>query len=163
MKNPEMKINRNEDISISAQTITAKELEDLIYKKTSFPQDKRFMPEEEGGVFHYFSPTDVFEGQERKFYSIIKDTNNIIGLCELEKSPFSYEEKTFWLKFFSIDPEYQNKGHSRKLAEEVFKFVKEQGYKIQGSQYSEQGKEKLRELFNEMAQKYAVDFIDKRK
>ena len=61
------------------------------------------------------------------------------------------------------------KGHQnwrillKKLAEEVFRFVKEQGYKIQGSQYSEQGKEKLRELFNEMAQKYAFDFTDKRK
>jgi GNAT superfamily N-acetyltransferase len=99
-------------------------------------------------------------GRENRF-PVVKEGNKIVGLSELEKSP--YTDKTFWIQFLSVDPKYQNKGYASRLAEEIFRFAKQEDYSLETSSYTEVGYEKLKDLFNKMAQKYSVNFIDKEK
>jgi len=143
------------------ETITSQELMEIIYKGKSLPQDKRFMPFDEGGVFKYFFPgTTTFGigGLERNiYYSIVNVNGEIVALGELEEDP--YKEKNFWSKFTSVDPKFQGKGYARKIIEEKFRFAKEKGYSIQPSDYTEEG-EKLKRIFQECAKKYSVKLIE---
>ena len=158
------KFEKREEISSKTETIRSDVLENLIYKGTGEPQDRRFLSTEEGGVFKYFDPrdmTDPLGNHENKFFSLIKIDDKIIGLSELEKNP--YQENSFWIKFLSIDPEYQGKGYASKLAEEVFRFAKQKGFSVETSSYTDEGYKKLKDLFNKLANKYSVKFIDKGK
>lgn len=144
---------------ISAETISANALKNIIYKGESLPQDNRFLSFKEGGVFKYFEIDDLFNNKENKFYSLIKESQKIVGLSELEKNP--YEENVMWIKFISIDPEYQEKGYASKLAEEIFRFAKENGISLETSSYSPEGHQKLKKIFKRLSEKYSVNFIDK--
>jgi RimJ/RimL family protein N-acetyltransferase len=155
------KFENAENPNYTSETITADELIQIIYRNENIPQDSRFSLIENGGVFKYFNILDILNNQKNKFYSIINVGNKIIGLCELEKSP--YQEKVFWIKFLSIDQEYQGQGYASKLAEEIFRFAKQEHYTLEGSSYSDEGDKKLKPLFNKMAEKYLVNFIDKNK
>lgn len=152
----------NKEGLAGAETISAHALIDLIYKGSGSPQDERFLPTEDGGVFRYFNLADAIHNKENKFYSLIKVDDKVIGLCELEKSPF--QEKTFWIKFLSIDPEYQNQGYASRLAEEVFRFAKQEDVALETSSYTtKEGYEKLKPLFIRLAKDFSVNFIDKEK
>ncbi|MFA6251128.1 MAG: GNAT family N-acetyltransferase [Candidatus Paceibacterota bacterium] len=153
-----MSFEKKESLSITTQTLNASELIDLIYKGNNLPQDNRFLPTEEGGVFGYFNL--MHAGRDNKF-PVVKEGDKIVGLSELEKSPYS--DKTFWIQFLSIDPKYQNKGYASKLGEEIFRFAKQEGYSLETSSYTEIGYEKLKGLFNKLAEEYSVNFIDKKK
>lgn len=153
-----MNFEQKENLFVSTKTLNSEELINLVYKGNNLPQDVRFLPVEEGGVFEYFSL--MHAGRENKF-PIIKEGDKIVGLSELEKSP--YADKTFWIQFLSIDPKYQGKGYASKLAEEIFRFAKENDYTLETSSYTEEGYEKLKAVFNKLAEKYSVDFIDKEK
>jgi GNAT superfamily N-acetyltransferase len=153
-----MNFEKKESLPITTQTLNANELTDLIYKGNNLPQDGRFLPTEEGGVFEYFNL--MHAGRDSKF-PVVKEGDKIVGLSELEKSP--YADKTFWIQFLSIDPKYQNKGYASKLAEEIFRFAKQEEYSLETSSYTEIGYEKIKGLFNKLAEKYYVNFIDKEK
>ena len=153
-----MNFETKENLPISTETLNSEELINLVYKGNNLPQDIRFLSTEEGGVFEYFSL--MHAGRENRF-PVVKEGNKIVGLSELEKSP--YTDKTFWIQFLSVDPKYQNKGYASRLAEEIFRFAKQEGYSLEASSYTEVGYEKLKDLFNKMAQKYSVNFIDKEK
>jgi GNAT superfamily N-acetyltransferase len=68
-----------------------------------------------------------------------------------------------WIKFLSIDPEFQNRGYASQLAQEVFSFAKRFGVKLETSSYSDDGYEKLKGVFNRLASEHGVQFIDKGK
>mgnify|MGYP003527977158 FL=1 len=55
LNNPE----RKETVIPELKIISDKELVDLIYQKKSFPQDNRFLPVDQGGVFKYFDLEDI--------------------------------------------------------------------------------------------------------
>jgi GNAT superfamily N-acetyltransferase len=144
---------------VKTETLTARDLVDVIYKGESLPQDARFLSEKDGGVFHYFDPRNLQENKENKFYSVVKADEEIAGLGELERNPFE-EDETFWIKFLSVDPKHQGKGYASLLAREIFSFAKERGYILEGSAYSDAGYEKLKGLFNVLAQELDVRFKD---
>lgn len=148
-----------ENQEIKTEILAGNELIRLIYKGESLPQDKRFLDFKEGGAFKYFLITDLIKNPKNRFYPILKERDKIVGLSELEISP--YEENVFWLKFLSVDPQYQDRGYASKLAEEIFRFVKENGATLEGSIYSKEGLLKLRPLFKKLANKFDVKFIDK--
>ncbi len=156
-----MKLENKENLPGITETISAEDLYKLIWKGEHLPQDNRFLPIEKGGVFRYFDPRDVLENIERKYYSLIKVGDKVIGLSELEKAPET--ENTIWLKFLSIDKDYQGQGYASKLAEEIFIFTKKEGFILEGSSYSDEGYEKLKSVLNRLANKYSVEFIDKGK
>lgn len=144
---------------VKTETLAAEDLIDVIYKGESLPQDTRFLSEEDGGVFHYFDPRDLQENKENKFYSIVKEDEEIAGLGELEKNPFEKDER-FWIKFLSVDPKHQGKGYASLLAREMFEFAKARGFSLEGSVYSDSGYEKLKGVFNALSEETGVRFID---
>lgn len=156
-----IKLEQKESLPSITETISAEDLKKLIWKGEYFPQDNRFLSIEEGGVFRYFDPRDVLENIERKYYSLIKVGDKVIGLSELEKAPKT--ENTVWIKFLSIDKDYQRQGYASKLAEEIFIFAKKEGFILEGSSYSDEGYEKLKSVLNRLANQYSVEFIDKGK
>ncbi len=152
-----IKIEKNEEY-LESKIINPQELTDIIYKGESLPQDNRFLSVDRGGVFKYFDPRDLFENIENKFYSIVKNKQEIVALGELEKTP--YNANTYWIKFLSVDPKHQGKGYASILAEEIFKFAKEKNISLESSSYTDEGQQKLKTLFNKLAEKLSVDFID---
>ncbi|MEK7228262.1 MAG: GNAT family N-acetyltransferase [Patescibacteria group bacterium] len=148
--------NNLENGPVEAKTITPQELREIIFDEDGYKvKDKRFLPKEEGGVFHYFRPEDL---NTENYFSIIKEGNLITGVAALQKSPFT--EKLFWMKSISIDPEYQGKHYATKLVEEIVRFTKEQGYHLEVSSYSSrEAKAKLQRLFDEFADKYGVTLV----
>lgn len=143
---------------LESKSINAQELIDLIYKGESLPQDTRFLSTDKGGVFKYFDPRDLFENIENKVYSIVKNNEEVVALGELEKN--SHSLKAYWIKFLSVDPKYQGKWYASILAEEIFKFAKEKNIILESSSYTEEGEQKLKALFNILAEKFSVEFID---
>ncbi|MEI7765645.1 MAG: GNAT family N-acetyltransferase [bacterium] len=154
-------LNKNENLATTTKTLTADALIEIIYKGKNLPQDKRFLSKEEGGVFEYSALEGTSIYREHFCFPVIKIGDKIIGLSKLQKDP--YKDKNYWIQFLSIDPEYQEKGYASKLAEEIFRFAKQEGYSLETSSYTEIGFEKLKGLFNKLAEKYSINFIDKGK
>jgi len=162
------KININsekkEELTI-AKTIEADDLLNLIYQGESIPQDRRFLPIEEGGVFEYFSLEDLIDPNNKKedfLYPIVEFKNKIVGLAELQKNP--HAEKNFWIKGVNVDSEYRGRGYSRKLIEEICRFANERGFSLTPSSYSEEGKEhNLERIIQEFAKKFSVDILNNRR
>jgi GNAT superfamily N-acetyltransferase len=92
------------------------------------------------------------------YYFIVEIENKIIGSARLQQNP--YDKNMFWLTHLTIDEEYRNQGYASKLANEIFKFVKQNDYVLKGSMYSDIGYEKLKPLFNRLAKQYDIKFID---
>ncbi len=113
---------------------------------------------DKGGVFKYFDPRDLFDNIENKVYSIIKNDKEITALGELEKNPYS--QNTYWIKFLSVDPIYQGNGYASVLAEEIFKFAKNNNISLESSSYTTEGQKKLKAVFKRLAKKFEVNFID---
>ncbi len=152
-----IKIEQNER-SLESKVINPQELIDIIYKGESIPQDNRFLSIDKGGVFKYFDPRDLFENIENKVYSIVKNNKEITALGELEKNPYS--QNIYWIKFLSVDPKYQGNGYASILAEEIFKFAKNNNISLESSSYTAEGQEKLKAVFRRLAEKFAVNFIE---
>lgn len=152
-----IKIEQNEKL-LESKILTSQELIDIIYQGESIPQDNRFLSIDEDGVFKYFNPQDLFDNIKDKVYSIVKNDKEITALGELEKNPYSQD--TYWIKFLSVDPKYQGNGHASILAEEIFKFAKNNNISLESSSYTKEGEEKLKVIFKRLAEKFAVNFID---
>lgn len=107
----------------------------------------------------YHHPRSDFQELENVYFFTIKLDEEIIGLAHIRRSP--YIENTFWLSYLSIKDKYQGEGYASKLANYIFKWYKEMGLQFETSSYSKKGLPKLKPLFNKLAKKYNVDFIDK--
>lgn len=145
--------------NVISRTLNPQELIDIIYKGQSSPQDSRFSPIEDGGVFKYFSLQDLmspFRGTT--FYPAVEQDGKIVGISELEIKPKTTD--TAWIKFLSVDPASRGMGHGTRLAEEIFRFAKEKSFSLEQSSYSREGYEKLKPIFNRLAQSYHVPFTD---
>lgn len=152
-----IKIEQNEN-PIESKIISPQELINFVYKGESIPQDNRFLSFDKGGVFKYFDPRDLFDNIDNKVYSVVKNDKEITALGELEKHP--YVKDTYWIKFLSVDPIYQGHGYASILAEEIFKFAKNNNVSLENSSYTTEGQEKLKAVFRRLAEKFAVNFID---
>ncbi|HPS21449.1 MAG TPA: GNAT family N-acetyltransferase [Candidatus Paceibacterota bacterium] len=148
---------KKENFNPEFEIIKSEDLFNEIYKGGNLP-DKRFFPFEKGGVFKYFDVNDIpsiyTEEKERKIYPAIKIQNLIVALSELEKNP--YKENNLWIKFISVDPKYQNNGYAKKLIEEIFNYAKENNFSLTNSIYSDEGKEKLKHIVEELKEKSGV-------
>jgi GNAT superfamily N-acetyltransferase len=161
----ENNLEQQESMEMRTKVLSPKELEDLIYQGTGTVQDSRFLPDKEGGAFRYFLLENVIgnilnEDSEYVF-PVIMEGDKIVGISELQRNPDNH--RIFWIKFISIDPEYQGQGNASKLAEEIFSFAKQGGYILEGSSYNEDGYKKLKPVLNRLAIQYSVNFIDKGK
>lgn len=155
------KPENKENLQIITKTISTDELINIIYKGDNLPQDSRFLPIEQGGVFEFFELKDLSLHKKDKFYPILKVGNEIVGLSELLKDPFN--NKNLWIQFASIDPKAQNNGYASKLAKEIFEFAKNNNYSLEASRYTEKGFEKIRPVFERLSKEYPINFINKGK
>jgi GNAT superfamily N-acetyltransferase len=150
-----------ENLEIKTNVLTGQKLVDKIYQGQSLPQDKRFISFDDGGVFKYFQLSNIVgfsaHSREKKFYPIVELNDLVVGLSELEQDPNN--PTNFWIKFISVDPQYQGNGYARKIIEKIFDFVKENNYSLEPSVYSLEGEEKLKKIINETAEKSGVKLV----
>lgn len=148
-----------EVIKPEVKILSSDELLELVYKGQSLPQDTRFLSVEKGGVFTYFSLKDVesIHGGT-KYYPTVSVDNVIVGLAELEQDP---AEHNYWIKFVSVDPEYQGKGYASALIKEIFRFAKDGNFTLEPSYYSKQGSEKLKSVVERTATETGVKLIER--
>jgi len=155
-----LKSENKENLQTTTETINTDELINIIYKGDFLPKDNRFFRTEEGGAFGYFDIKEISENKDKKFFSIVKAGDEIIGLSELFKDPLN--NKNLWIQFLSVDPKEQNKGYASILAKEIFEFAKNNGYSLETSNYTEIGLEKLRPVFEKLSKEYSVLFTSNR-
>lgn len=140
--------------------LTGQEFFDLIYRGDSLPQDNRFIPFDEGGVFKYFllsnNLINIHIKREDLFYPTVWVDNKIVALAELKKSP--HEENLYWIEGVSVDPAYQGKGYASMVLEEVFRLAKNRGVGLLASRYSDEGLTKLKSVCHKLADKYEIEF-----
>ena len=154
-------IEQKEDSHVSTETLTKASLLDLVFKGESEPQDKRFLPTEEGGVFRYLYLPDIISSlnpQKEPLFPVVKDGDEVVGLAQLEKSP--YKENRYWISFISVDPTYQGKRYASKLVEEIFNFAKRENVSLQASSYKEDGWLKLKDILKREAEKTGIEWED---
>ena len=111
----------------------------------------------------YFTSSDIgyMSDDIDPHFIVLKSGEKIIGLCKLGNY-MSDSDGVYSISFFTIDKNYRNKGYSRILADELFRFAKERGWVIKTSTYTYVGFKKLRHLLNEYSKKHDVNFIDKK-
>lgn len=144
-------------MKIFCEVMTARKFRTIVYGDSSLPR-KRFCSIGNGGVFYYFVPSDLKDWKD-DLYFVVKKKTKIVGLSKLEKIP--YKNKTFWIAFLSIDPEYQDQGYATRLAEFIFEFFSCMGCILENSVYSKEGMVRLKPLFTRLAEKYPkVNFTE---
>lgn len=149
--------NKREHMTTS-ETLSGEDLFNAIYQGKSLPQDSRFLPIENGGVFKYFDLSELIHHRSTTFYPNVKIDGKIVALVQLQQDPNN--QNTFWKSFVTVDPEFQGKGYASQVLEETFRFAKEKNMSIVNSSYNALGEEKLQRKNNELAQKYGVPFTD---
>jgi len=151
-----------EQIKAETKILSADELLEIIYKGDSLPQDTRFLPLEDGGVFKYFYPGEVAGiSSSKKLFPVVREADKVVGLSELEQDP--KDAQNFWIKFVSVDPEYQGKGYASELLRQIFQFAKDNGYTLEPSYYSEQGLEKLKSVIEKLSAETGVNLVNRYK
>lgn len=147
-----------EEIINNLIVMSTDQLLNYIYEGDSLPVKKHFFDETR---FKFYA-NDSNKFNKLWTYVCLWQDGEIIGLCKLGKS---YEDKQFGnalsIWFFEIDSKYQGQGYAKKLAELVFKYCATHKTRLSTSTYTEMGKERIAKLFDEMAQKYKVHFIDR--
>lgn len=104
---------------------------------------------ETGGAFKYFHPEKMLRRAKNLFYSTVSEEDTVVGLAELEKSP--YEDNLYWMTFLSVDPQFQERGHSKRLIDEMFRFAEARGIDLEISKFTEQGEQRIRRQIEERA------------
>lgn len=130
--------------------------------------DPRFKRKNDGGnkVFKYYDYADYnsmyVKEHNTKFIGIFEN-NIMVGLVNLYLNKDNADKNIWWLRYLCIDPLYENKGYATQLVDYIFKWFKQNNYTFETSSYTEAGFVKLKPLFNRLALKYDVPFIDKDK
>jgi len=150
-----LKVEKEKEIKF--EFLTAKELEDIIYKGESLPQDPRFFSTEEGGVFRFFRPKNCLNDQDKKIFPIIKENNLIVGLAELEQSWF--EDGVIVVKNVAIDYKFQDKKYGINLLDKIFQYARDNKLALQLSSYVNKDKDegshnKIKHIIKQMFKKY---------
>ncbi len=145
---------------VLTRTCTVDEMIERIYQGQPFPQDKRFLPTDEGGVFKYFWVDDLVTPYEKRkvVYPIVEVDGVVAGLAKLRQS--SDDPRVFCISFVSVDPYYQGRGYVRLLAKEIVSFAKAHGITLKATSYSQVGHERLKPLASRLMKDYDVPFID---
>ena len=154
-----------EKIISKTEILSFDSLLDEIYKGENLPQGNRFLSSEQGGVFKYFEPKNLtngdFKSRSNRVFPVVRLDDEIVALSELDKNPF--KDKTFWIKFICVDPKYQNNGYAKELIKQIFEFAKNNDYTLETSIYSDEGLEKIKKTIERFGEETGVNIIDRNK
>lgn len=155
------KIESKESSTFETKILSRDDLVDYVYKGQSLPQDTRFLHVEKGGVFKYFHLEEIVEinsySKEQKLFPLVETGGTIVGLAELEQDP--NDSNNFWIKFVSVDPQFQGNGYASALIRKIFDFAKENNYSLEPSFYSEEGEKKLKEVMKKTERETGVKVV----
>jgi GNAT superfamily N-acetyltransferase len=141
------------------KVLTSEQLIERIYQGEHTPQDKRFLPIKNGGVFNYFHLGDLISYNEKKLFFVSAEVDEkIVGLSQLGEDP--YKENNLFLQFVSVDPKYQGKGYASKILEGVFDFANKSHKSLELSFYTDEGKQKLEKVVDRLIGKTPIKIFD---
>lgn len=109
--------------------------------------------------FKYFSPSSDYSFRDDVRFFICKVGKEIVGIAHIRKSP--YVENQWWLSYLTIKEKSRNIGYASALSMCIFKYFQDNNLIFETSSYSDDGFIKLKPLFNRLAIKYGVEFVDK--
>ncbi|MDD4803633.1 MAG: GNAT family N-acetyltransferase [Candidatus Pacebacteria bacterium] len=145
------------------EVISSQDLIERIYQGGSTIRDERFLPFNDGGVFKYFDVGDLIYKshihESNRLYLIVELGDLIVGISELEQDP--NDPNNFWIKFISVDQEYQSNRYASLLVEKIFEFAKQNNYSLELSFYSKQGLEKLKKVIDRKIEETGVKIVNR--
>lgn len=132
-----------------------------IVNNDNYKYQYKFLLKADGGkkAFKYYMYDDYRKDDVYFFILFLNDEP--VAMSHIEKSP--YIDNTYWLSYLCVDPNFEGNGYASILADKMFEWFKENNLQFETSRYTEIGFVKLKPLFNKLAQKYNVPFIDKNK
>jgi GNAT superfamily N-acetyltransferase len=89
---------------------------------------------------------------------VAAENDKMIGAAGIQRSP-EKGRTVFWIKYLSIDPDYQGRKISHLIADAMFDYAKRHNFVLQRSNYTAMGRERLERLFTRLREKYRVEFI----
>lgn len=75
----------------------------------------------------------------------------IVGMAGLQVNPYNNQE--LWIKFVSVDPDYQGQGIARQLLGKVYEYAHEKHKNLKSSSFTDDG-ERLRHIHSELQKQY---------
>ena len=93
----------------------------------------------------------IFDEALKEHHIMILDGKKVIAMAGLQVNP--YEINELWIKFVSVDPDYQGQGYARKLLELVYEYARQQRKTLKSSTFTDQG-ERLKHIHNELNKEY---------
>lgn len=160
--NKKLSFENRENLPVDIRMFTKEDfLRERVYKGSSVPQDSRFLPKEQGGIFQYIDfSQSLYEmrGGSAVFYFCAENSGVVVGMAELEKDP--NDNSVLWLKGISVDPLYVQRGIATVLIENVLQYVKNKNISLKVSSYSSEGEEKLRKKIEELAREKQVVLVE---
>ncbi len=73
--------------------------------------------------------------------------NKIVGISGMQINPYNNNE--IWVKYVSVDKDYQNQGIGRKLIELTYDYSKHNNYEVILSSFTNDGELKLKHITDE--------------
>ena len=133
---------------------------DLRFKNKMDGGDKRFKYMQlDLDMRKDYDQSDIINNLKQVYFFGLEVNDITVALAHIRRSP--YIENTYWLSYLCVDPDYEGNGYASQLAEHIFKWFRERNLQFETSSYTEEGFVKLKPLFNKLATKYDVPFIDK--
>lgn len=152
-------VEQKEQPAKTAEIMTPQQLEEIIFDEYGDAKP-RFARHDEGGVFKLFFPEDTYDRRlvDRILYAVAKEGDLIVGIGKLTRS--QQNENRYEIDSVSVDPDYQNQGHSKRIVEEFFKQAQKHGWELEATPYTKEGWRGRRAL-RKIAECYNVTLIDR--
>lgn len=150
-----------ENVFTGFKILNNKEITQFLYGGSSLPKNKKLYFNQDR--FHYFAG-DTDKGGRWGAMEYMWFTwwlkGKIVAVAKIGQYPDDGENGAS-LNYLDVDSKYHRQGIAAKLTEKIFEFFKKKKWIFRTSFYSDKGLLALKPLFNKLAEKYKVDFIDR--
>jgi GNAT superfamily N-acetyltransferase len=125
--------------------IVLEALSDITYRESSGYETYRFVYDNDPDLFNRDSRIRYIDYNEvqKEHHFIAQISEKIIGMAGVQVNPDDTGQ--LWIKFISVDPEYQGQGIAKKLLLLIYQYCDKRGFKMAPGSFSEEG-ERLRHL-----------------